>query len=93
MSIQPTREVDYRGAEIKLIKWLKCQSMGIMNCREWNYWNYNTRPFWSVWGMVYGIGNKVIADYCGIQIYDDGEIDIVAKNIYSEVWNEHTPRC
>lgn len=84
MDIHPTKEVDYREAEKTLKLWLKAQGMGIMKCQEWARWSYNDRPFWSVWGLVYGTASKVFTDFCGIQIYDDGEVQIVAKNIWSE---------
>ena len=84
MDIHPTKEVDYRTAEKVLKLWLKTQGMGIMNCQEWARWNYNDRPFWSVWGLVHGSVNKIFTDFCGIQIYDDGEVQIITKNIWSE---------
>jgi len=84
MSVQPTREVDYRPAEKALKLWLKAQGMGIMKCQEWNRWDFNNRPFWSVWGLVYGKANRVFTDFCGIHIYDDGEVLIVAKNIFTD---------
>jgi len=83
MNIQPTKEADYRQAEITLKLWLKAQGMGIMDCQEWNRWHYNDHPFWSVWGLVWSV-NKVLTDFCGIQIYDDGEVVIIARNTWSE---------
>ncbi len=80
--IQPTREVDYRDAERRLKLWLKGQDMGIENCYDWTKWDFKNRPFWSVWGLVYGtIMNNIGLDHCGIHIYDDGEITIVVRNL------------
>ena len=82
LSIQPTSEVDYRQAERILELWLKTQGMGIMNCQEWSRWHYNNRPFWSVWGLV-GT-NTGSTNFCGIHIYDDGDVVIVAKDIWTD---------
>ena len=84
MNVHPTMEVDYRQAEKTLKLWLKSKGMGIMSCRDWARWHYNNRPFWSVWGIVHGSANKVFTDFCGIHIYDDGEVAIIVKNSPSE---------
>jgi len=78
--ILPDTNVDYREAEKALLTWLKGKDLGIMNCREWARWSYNDRPFWSVWGLVYGRKNSLFSSVCGIHIYDDGEIIIVSKD-------------
>ena len=77
MSKVPTKEVDIKEAEKTLEAWLKGQSLGIMDCIAWERWSYNERPFWSVWGWVYGKGKRVFSTYCGIHVYDNGEVIIV----------------
>jgi len=82
--LRNTEEVDYRETERNLKLWLKGQGLAIMECLEWNRWCYNERPFWSVWGTVYNDRNVIRVGYfCGIQIYDDGEVIIVPNSIYS----------
>lgn len=72
-----TKEVDYRPAERRLELWLKKQGLGALHTSEWARWDFNNRPFWSVWALV--VGEKVIAETWGLQIYDDGEVSMVTK--------------
>lgn len=80
MNVHPARDVDYRDAEKVLVLYLKAKNLVIKNCREWARWTYGDIPFWSVWGIVCGSGDKVVFEVCGIQIYDDGRVLIVASD-------------
>ena len=73
-ALQPINEVDYRGAERYLAMWLRNKRMTIRDCKEWARWCYSDRPFWSVWGHVYG---DKYDGFRGVQIYDDGEVIII----------------
>lgn len=63
-------------AERNLKTWLKRKRMRIVETREWCQWDYNKRPFWSVWAIVGGV--DFIVKTMGIHIYDDGEILITS---------------
>lgn len=78
MSVQPTRDVDHREAEIILRLWLKEQGLSCGYCKEWTKWYYGDIPFWSTWTEV--ISKKFIYSFCGIHIYDDGRVLIVAND-------------
>lgn len=82
MSVQPTRDVDYREAEKTLVLNLKTRGMSISLCREWARWTYGDMPFWSVWGLVYD-RKKTTREFVGIHIYDDGRVEIICSDANS----------
>ena len=69
-------DVDYRQAEHNLESWLKRRGLKISSCHEWNRWTYGARPFWSVWGFIYG-GKDYFGQEYGIHVHDDGEVLII----------------
>lgn len=84
MSVQPTRDFDYREAKETLLSYLKGNGMTIKDLREWARWTYSPVPFWSVWGMVYGLADAVT--FCGIHIYDDGRVQIISSTENLNQW-------
>jgi len=72
-----THEVDYRPAKGRLEAWLKGQELCLVKAAEWTHWNFNNRPFWSVWVEV--VGRRVCFETWGMHIYEDGEIVMVTK--------------
>jgi len=73
----PTKAIDYREAEIELKLWLKVRGIKLIEGKEWAYWNFNNRPFWSVWALLFG--EKIDYGLYGFQIYDDGEILLITS--------------
>jgi hypothetical protein len=65
-----------REATVNLRTFILGKGYRINNFREWRRWETFTRPFWSVWVIVY-YPRYDIYRFWGIHIYDDGEVLLV----------------
>jgi len=78
MFVEPVSDVDHRYAKKNLASYLKSRHLAMDSCHEWTRWTYGDVPFWSVWGRVYDVRRFIFHD-CGVQVYDDGRVEIFDK--------------